>query len=124
VRGTTSKLREGTSLRRRSGANSPPPIDSAAYAADFAEFAATGGVASSERMGDPVSSFWRDFSDIGWNRITRAAAKAKDLHLWQSARLFVLVNVAMADSYIAQQRRMPNRVSTPVFTSTLPQRQG
>lgn len=42
-------------MRRRSGANSPPPLDSAAYAADFAEFAATGGVASSERMGDPVS---------------------------------------------------------------------
>jgi hypothetical protein len=81
----------------------PPPLDSAAYATDFAEVAATGGVVSSERTDDETryAAFWYEFSDMGWNRITRVAARRNDLDLWESARLFALVNVAMADSYIA-----------------------
>ena len=45
--------------------------------------------------------FWYEFSDIGWNRITRIVSASHDLDLAQSARLFALVNIALADSYIA-----------------------
>jgi hypothetical protein len=81
----------------------PPALDSETYAADFAEVAATGSAASSERGADETAyaAFWYEFSDIGWNRVARVAARANDLDLWEYARLFAMVNVAMADSYIA-----------------------
>jgi hypothetical protein len=81
----------------------PPALDSLAYAADFAEVAATGRDVSEVRSTEQseYAAFWYEFSDIGWNRVTRVAAKQHDLDLWESARLFMLVNVGMADAYIA-----------------------
>ena len=40
-------------------------------------------------------------SDIGWNRITRIVSASQDLDLAQSARLFAVVNLPIADSWIA-----------------------
>jgi hypothetical protein len=81
----------------------PPALDSAAYATDFAEVAATGQDVSEVRTEDETAyaAFWYEFSDIGWNRVTRIAAREHSLDLRDSARLFALVNVAMADGYIA-----------------------
>ena len=81
----------------------PPPLDSATYAADFAEIAATGRDVSSVRTADEseYAAFWYEFSDIGWNRVMRVAARENELDLWDSARLFALVNMGMADAYIA-----------------------
>ena len=39
-----------------------------------------------------------------WNRIARTVAVA-GLDLWESARLFGLLNLAMADGYVARSRR-------------------
>jgi PAP2 superfamily len=81
----------------------PPAMDSAAYAAAFAEVKATGGTVAPARDADETAyaAFWYEFSDIGWNRVTRVAAREAGLDLWDSARLFALVNMALADSYIA-----------------------
>jgi hypothetical protein len=81
----------------------PPALDSAAYAAEFAEVAAKGREVSEVRTADETAyaAFWYEFSDIGWNRVTRVAAREHGLDLRDSARLFALVNVAMADGYIA-----------------------
>ncbi len=81
----------------------PPALDSAAYATEFAEVAATGQDVSEVRTDDETAyaAFWYEFSDIGWNRVTRIAAREHGLDLRDSARLFALVNVAMADGYIA-----------------------
>jgi hypothetical protein len=81
----------------------PPALGSAAYAAAYNEVKATGGAVSAERKPDETAyaAFWYEFSDIGWNRVARIAARARNLDLWDSARLFALVNVAMADGYIA-----------------------
>jgi hypothetical protein len=81
----------------------PPALDSLVYAADFAEVAATGRDLSEVRTSEQsaYAAFWYEFSDIGWNRVTRGAAKDHDLDLWDSARLFAMVNVCMADAYIA-----------------------
>ncbi len=45
-------------------------------------------------------STWYEHSTQGWNRIAREVAEARGLDLWDSARLFALVNVAMADGFI------------------------
>ncbi|WP_270938154.1 vanadium-dependent haloperoxidase, partial [Falsiroseomonas oryzae] len=81
----------------------PPALDSDAYAGAFEEVKAFGGSASTGRNEDQTryAHFWYEFSDIGWNRITRVVAQARGLDLWESARLFALVNMAMADAYVA-----------------------
>jgi hypothetical protein len=81
----------------------PPALDSAAYATEFAEVAAKGQDVSEVRTDDETAyaAFWYEFSDIGWNRVTRIAAREHGLDLRDRARLFALVNVAMADGYIA-----------------------
>ncbi|ASM75447.1 PAP2 superfamily protein (plasmid) [Pseudosulfitobacter pseudonitzschiae] len=81
----------------------PPALASAEYAVEFAEVAATGRDVSETRSAEETeyAAFWYEFSDIGWNRATRVAAREHDLDLRDNARLFALVNVAMADGYIA-----------------------
>jgi hypothetical protein len=38
---------------------------------------------------------------LAWNRLARAISARKHLDLWENARLFGLLNLAMADGYIA-----------------------
>jgi hypothetical protein len=81
----------------------PPALESAAYAKAFNEVKAAGGATGSNRTADEsaYAAFWYELSEIGWNRVTRIAARQKGLDLWDSARLFALVNMALADSYVA-----------------------
>lgn len=81
----------------------PPALTSVAYANDLNEVKAVGGKVSSKRTQEETNyaAFWYEFSDIGWNRVARAVARGHEQDLWQRARLFALVNVVMADAYIA-----------------------
>ena len=81
----------------------PPALASERYARDYNEVKANGHITSATRTPDQTAyaKFWYEFSDIGWNRITRIVSASHDHDLAQSARLFALVNIAMADSYIA-----------------------
>lgn len=84
--------------------SSPPPqLDTSTYAQQLEEVKALGRIDSTARSVDDTyaSRFWEENSDIGWNRITRVAAAQRGLDLWRTARLFALVNMALADSYIA-----------------------
>jgi hypothetical protein len=45
--------------------------------------------------------FWYEGSPTAWNRIARTVAGQRTLDLWDSARLFGLLNFAMADGFIA-----------------------
>src|SRR5690606_10239452 len=47
------------------------------------------------------SNFWYEFSETGWNRVARTVAANKNLGLLETARLFALVDMSMADAYIA-----------------------
>lgn len=80
----------------------PFDIDSAAYTADYNEVKAIGEDKSALRTKEQseIAQFWYEASGQGWNRITRVAAEQKNLDVWQSARLFALVNIAMADGFI------------------------
>ncbi|WP_146217071.1 vanadium-dependent haloperoxidase [Falsiroseomonas bella] len=81
----------------------PTSVESAAYARAFAEVKRIGGKDSADRTEDQTHAahFWYEFSDIGWNRVARVAAREHALDLWDAARLFALVNMALADGYIA-----------------------
>ena len=80
-----------------------PALTSATYREDFEEVKATGKKNSETRTPDQSSyaKFWYEFSEAGWNRITREVVKAKNMNMLDAARLFALVDMALADAYIA-----------------------
>lgn len=80
-----------------------PALNTASYAADFNEVKSVGKINSTERTEAQTAyaKFWYEFSEAGWNRVARNAAVAGKLGLMQTARLFALVDMAMADAYIA-----------------------
>ena len=81
-----------------------PALTSEHYTRDFNEVKRVGGkAAGNARTQDEThyAAFWYEFSDIGWNRIARAASSRIKQDLWDRARTFALLNMAMADAYIA-----------------------
>jgi hypothetical protein len=82
----------------------PPALTSEQYRRDFDEVKRVGGkTAGNARSTDEThyAAFWYEFSDIGWNRIARAVSGHVKQDLWDRARTFALLNMAMADAYIA-----------------------
>ncbi len=76
------------------------------YAKDFNEVKRLGGddaTTPSARTAEQtqVANYWVESSPLLWNRIARTVSTAKGLNLWQSARLFGLLNMAMSDGYVA-----------------------
>ena len=82
----------------------PYPVTSARYAKDYNEVKRLGGDADtgSQRTPDQtqIALFWVGSSPYQWNSIARTLSAKQHLDLWQSARLFGLLNIAMADGYI------------------------
>ena len=48
-----------------------------------------------------IALFWVESSPLAWNRIARGVSAARGLDPWQNARLFGLLNIALADGYVA-----------------------
>lgn len=80
-----------------------PSLDSKAYADGFEEVKRFGSKLSKERTTEQTAyaQFWYEFSEAGWNRIARNAVIGKKTDLFATARLFALVNMALADAYTA-----------------------
>jgi hypothetical protein len=83
----------------------PDKTTSKRYAADFNEIKALGGddiTTPSARTADQteLGLFWVESSPLAWNRIARSVSADQGLDLWENARLFGLLNLAMADGYI------------------------
>jgi hypothetical protein len=83
----------------------PYSLTSRKYAADVNEVQRLGGddvTTPSARTDDQteIALFWVDTSPLMWNRIARAVATAEGLDLWESARLYGLLNLALTDGYI------------------------
>jgi hypothetical protein len=75
------------------------------YAADFNEVKRLGGddiTTPSARTAEQteIALFWVESSPLQWNRIARTVSADTGLDLWENARLFGLLNMAMADGYI------------------------
>jgi hypothetical protein len=76
------------------------------YTADFDEVKSLGGddvTTPSARTADQteIALFWLESSPLKWNRIARTVSANQGLDLWENARLFGLLNLALADGYIA-----------------------
>jgi hypothetical protein len=82
---------------------SPPALAGNEYARAFNEVRDYGGATGSKRSADQThyAAFWYEFSDIGWNRVARVVSRQQPQDLADRARLFALLNAAMADGYIA-----------------------
>lgn len=84
----------------------PYKINSRRYTEDFNEVKSLGGdgqTTLSARTADQtqIALFWLESSPLGWNRIARTVSVARGLDLWENGRLFGLLNLALADGYIA-----------------------
>lgn len=95
-------LKRGSQFRPRK----PYDVASRKYAADFNEIERLGGddiTTPSDRTADQteIGLFWIESSPFAWNRLARAISASRGLDLWENARLFALLNLAMADGYIA-----------------------
>lgn len=80
-----------------------PALTSQEYADDLNEVKETGKLNSNTRTEDQTaySKFWFEFSEAGWNRVARVTASNRKLNLIEAARLFALVDMAIADAYTA-----------------------
>ena len=95
-------LKRGSQFRPRG----PYHLASRKYAADYNEIKRLGGddiTTASERTEDQteIGLFWIESSPLAWNRLARAVSASRGFDLWENARLFGLLNLAMADGYIA-----------------------
>ena len=81
----------------------PPAVTSETYTRDYNEVKRLGGKRSTVRTAAQVeiACFWYEGSARGWNRIARIITGQRALDRWEQARLFGLLNAAMADGYIA-----------------------
>jgi hypothetical protein len=84
----------------------PYAVDKKKYTVDFNEVKSLGGddvTTPSARTADQteIALFWYESSPLKWNRIARTVSADRGLDLWENARLFGLLNLALADGYIA-----------------------
>jgi hypothetical protein len=84
----------------------PYTVTNKTYTADFNEVKALGGDGNTTpraRTADQtaIALFWWESSPLKWSRIARAVSVNRGLTLWENARLFGLLNMALADGYIA-----------------------
>jgi hypothetical protein len=92
-------------LRTSSQFRPDPPFDvnSPEFTSSFEEVKEIGGAASMSRTAEQseIARYWYESSPQGWNRIARIVAEQENKNIWDNARLFALMNVALADGYIA-----------------------
>jgi membrane-associated phospholipid phosphatase len=81
----------------------PPPVGGDKAFAEIEEVRAIGGSKSATRTAEQseIARFWYESSPRGWNRIAREVATPRQFDSWENARLFALLNLAMADGFIA-----------------------
>ena len=103
--GARSRRSSSTAVHS-SGPQAPYHLGSKKYAADYNEIKRLGGddiTTPSARTPDQteIGLFWIESSPLAWNRLARAISASRGFDLWENARLFGLLNLAMADGYIA-----------------------
>jgi hypothetical protein len=81
----------------------PPALNSAQYAANFNETKTLGSAISSSRTAEQtlIANYWAGNAAVSWNRVTSSLAIAHHTSLSENARLFALMNLALADATVA-----------------------
>ncbi len=84
---------------------SPYPVNSPEYTADYNEVKSLGAINSTDVTQDQRSLgiFWAENSSRGLNNVAREVmlSNNKYYNVWEMTRLFALLHIAIADSYIA-----------------------
>jgi hypothetical protein len=80
----------------------PPPLSSLEYAVDLEEVQRVGEAVTTARTADQTEAarFWAGTAPTFWNRTAVDAAERRHTTLSQNARLFALMNMAMADTNV------------------------
>jgi hypothetical protein len=85
----------------------PPALTSAEYTASFREVRELGGERSAKRTAEQteIARFWADGEGTvtppgHWNRIAQTAARSRGASVAENARLFALLNLALADAAV------------------------
>jgi len=84
----------------------PYPLNSAEYTADYNEVKSLGCLTCTGQGGrtqdqENIAKFWVESSAFGWNKVAKAIIAEKNLDAWKTARLFALLQMSVADAYIA-----------------------
>ena len=81
----------------------PPQLTSEEYTQSFDEVKSLGLISSATRTADQtqIGQFWNGNIQDFWNEIAQTAALTRHLDLAQSAHLFALLNISLADTTIA-----------------------
>ena len=81
----------------------PPSIRSHRYTAAFNEVKEVGRYASGSRTPDQthLAMWWKEFVESSHNRLARKIATREGSGLWDSAKLFALLNMSITDAYIS-----------------------
>ena len=86
----------------------PYRVTTKKYAADYNEVKSLGGdgtTTPSARDAEQteIALYWWESSPLKWNRVGRIVSVQQGLDRWENARLFGLLNMALADGYIAMK---------------------
>ena len=81
----------------------PPKLNSREYTSSYNEVKKFGIKNSKFRNEDQTSyaHWWAEFAEHGWNRIGRLTADNNKLPLWETARMFALMDLDIFDIYLA-----------------------
>jgi hypothetical protein len=82
----------------------PPDLKSEIYASDYNETKEMGGAKGTKRTAEQVAAvkFWTQLNfGAAWQEAARQLSAAKDLSLAENARLFALLNMGTANTFIA-----------------------
>ena len=84
----------------------PYALTDAKFTTDLNEVKSLGGDGEgtpSARTDDQteIALFWLESSPLKWSRIARTVAINKGLNMWENGRLFAILDMALADGYIA-----------------------
>ena len=98
---TPFAMRDGSQFRP----GPPHPVTDDRYTADFEQIKRLGGddvTTPSARTADEteIALFWLESSPLQWNRIAGTVAAGAGLDMWEKARLFGVLNIALTDGYI------------------------
>jgi len=85
---------------------SPYSLNSPEYAADYNEVKALGcltctGAGGRTQDQENIAKFWVESSAFGWNKAAKKIIEQRNLDAWKTARLFALLQMSVADAYIA-----------------------
>ena len=80
----------------------PPAVTDERYARDYDEVKAYGAAASPVRTADQTAYaiWWMEFAEGSVNRLARRLVMDQDVGLWEAARLFAHMHMALFDGYI------------------------